>query len=204
MNEALERIFLIIQRHYKRHSGSSSYVIGINGFDCCGKTTFTRRLSQHFTSHNIENQIIDIDEFNDPVIEAEVYSTFVSGKWDKTMSEKYYASIINYDDANRAVDAAKKEAYGLVMLEGIFLFKPQLNAVFDLRIYLDIEILVANERFSKRRAKKDARPFEILEDIWLPAHRKYVAEVLPSELCDLAIDNNDDANPVIIRNNCCI
>ena len=197
----VEDILAFIKAKYEKHrSINQSFVVGINGIDCSGKTTFAKSVSKYFTHHKIENDCLDIDNFNNPAIESATYKAFVSGSWDEKDLNKYYKLIINYSDAIRAVSESKK-IYPIVILEGIFIYKPQLADLFDLKIYLDINISLGRKRFAKRRSlKQDKRPFEIYDEIWMLSHIRYESEVHPKQISDLVIDYNDESKPVLHEN----
>ena len=197
----MEDILAFIKAKYEKHrSITQSFVVGINGIDCSGKTTFAKSVSKYFTQHKIENDRLDIDNFNNPAIVSETYKAFVSGSWDEEDLNKYYELIINYSDAIRAVSESKKK-YSLVILEGIFIYKPQLVNLFDFKIYLDIDISLGRKRFAKRWSlKQDKRPFEIYDEIWMLSHIKYESEVHPKRISDLVIDYNDESKPVLHEN----
>ena len=197
----VEDILAFIKAKYeKHHSINQSFVVGINGIDCSGKTTFAKAMSKYFSYYKIVNNHLDIDTFNNPVIESETYKAFVSDSWDEEDLNKYYKLIINYSDAIRAVSEYKNK-YPLVILEGIFIYKPQLADLFDLKIYLDINISLGRKRFAKRRSlKKDKRPFEIYDEIWMLSYIRYESEVHPKQKSDLVIDYNDESKPILYRN----
>ena len=197
----MEDILAFIKAKYEKHGSiTQSFVVGINGIDCSGKTTFAKSVSKYFTHHKIENDHLDIDNFNNPAIESETYKAFVSGSWGEEDLNKYYELIINYSDAIRAVSESQKK-YPLVILEGIFIYKPQLVNLFDLKIYLDIDISLGRKRFKKRRSlKQDKRPFEIYDEIWMLSHIRYESEVHPKQTGDLVIDYNDESKPVLHEN----
>ncbi len=194
----MEDILAFIKAKYEKHrSISRSFVVGINGIDCSGKTTFAKAMSKYFSYYKIENDHLDIDNFNNPAIESETYKSFVSGSWGKKDLNKYYELIINYSDAIRAVSESQKK-YPLVILEGIFIYKPQLVNLFDLKIYLDIDISLGRKRFAKRSSlKQDKRPFEIYDEIWMLSHIRYESEVHPRRISDLVIDYNDERQGIM-------
>ena len=197
----VEDILAFIKAKYEKHrSINQSFVVGINGIDCSGKTTFAKSVSKYFTHHKVENYRLDIDNFNNPAIESATYKAFVSGSWDEEYLNKYYELIINYSDAIRAVSESKKK-YPLVILDGIYIYKPQLADLFDLKIYLDINISLGRKRFAKRRSlKQDKRPFEIYDEIWMLSYIRYESEVHPKQISDLVIDYNDESKPVLHEN----
>ena len=194
----VEDILAFIKAKYEKHGSiTQSFVVGINGIDCSGKTTFAKSVSKYFTHHKIENDYLDIDNFNNPAIESATYKAFVSGSWDEKDLNKYYKLIINYSDVIRAISESKNK-YSIVILEGIFIYKPQLVNLFDLKIYLDIDISLGRKRFAKRRSlKRDKRPFDIYDKIWMLSHIKYDSEVHPKQISDLVIDYNDESKPVL-------
>ena len=191
----VEDILAFIKAKYEEHrSISQSFVVGINGIDCSGKTTFSKSVSKYFTHHKIENDHLDIDNFNNPAIENETYKAFVSGSWDEENLNRYYELIINYSDVIRAVSESQKK-YSIVILEGIFIYKPQLVDLFDLKIYLDVDISLGRKRFAKRWSlKRDKRPFDIYDEIWMLSHIRYESEVHPKQISDLVIDIDNDEN----------
>jgi len=193
----VQDILAFIKTKYEQHrSINRPFVVGINGIDCSGKTTFAKAMSKYFSYYKIVNNHLDIDTFNNPTIESETYKAFVSGSWDEEDLNKYYELIINYSDVIRAVSESKKK-YSIVILEGIFIYKPQLVDLFDLKIYLDINISLGRKRFAKRRSlKQDKRPFEIYDEIWMLSHIRYESEVHPKQIGDLVIDYNDESKPV--------
>ena len=197
----MEDILAFIKEKYEQHrSINRPFVVGINGIDCSGKTTFAKAMSKYFSYYKIVNNHLDIDTFNNPVIESETYKAFVSDSWDEEDLNKYYKLIINYSDAIRAVSEYKKK-YPLVILEGIFIYKPQLSDLFDLKIYLDIDISLGRKRFAERRSlKQDKRPFEIYDEIWMLSHIRYESEVHPKRISNLVIDCNDESKPVLREN----
>jgi len=189
----VQDILAFIKTKYEQHrSINRPFVVGINGIDCSGKTTFAKAMSKYFSYYKIVNNHLDIDTFNNPVIESETYKAFVSDSWDEEDLNKYYKLIINYSDAIRAVSESKK-IYPIVILEGIFIYKPQLADLFDLKIYLDIDISLGRKRFAKRRSlKQDKRPFDIYDKIWMLSQIRYESEVHPKQISDLVIAYNDN------------
>ena len=180
--------FKIIKSNYERDKKQNTpYIIGINGIDCAGKTTLAKDLSGELKQSGINNEIFHIDDFNNKKVEKETYSAFASGNWNENDFDRYYESIIDFQKAREAVEEAVAINV-IVIMEGIFIFRPKLKITFNYRIYLEVDASVALARFEeRRRLKGDDRPVEIFEDIWVRAHNKYVSEVNPQKICDLLI-----------------
>jgi len=79
----VQDIQAFIKTKYEQHrSINQPFVVGINGIDCSGKTTFAKAMSKYFSYYKIVNNHLDIDTFNNPVIESETYQAYVSDSWD--------------------------------------------------------------------------------------------------------------------------
>ena len=184
----MESTFKIIKSNYERDKKQNTpYIIGINGIDCAGKTTLAKDLSGQLKQSGINNEIFHIDDFNNEKVEKETYRAFALGNWNENDFDRYYEAIIDFQKARKAVEAASA-SNEIVIVEGIFIFQPHLNNIFDYRIYLEVDVSVALTRFEeRRRLKGDDRPVEIFEDIWVRAHNKYVSEINPQKICDLLI-----------------
>jgi uridine kinase len=184
----MESTFKIIKSNYERGKKQNTpYIIGINGIDCAGKTTLAKDLSGELKQSGINNKIFHIDDFNNKKVEKETYRAFASGNWNENDFDRYYESIIDFQKAREAFEkaAAKSE---IVIVEGIFIFRPKLKITFNYRIYLEVDASVALTRFEeRRRLKGDDRPVEIFKDIWVKAHNKYVSEINPQKICDLIL-----------------
>ena len=180
--------FEIIKSNYERDKKQNTpYIIGINGIDCAGKTSLAKDLSGRLKQSGIKNEICHIDDFNDPKVEKETYRVFASGNWNENDFDRYYESIIDFQKAREAIKKAAA-INEIVIVEGIFIFRPKLKITFDYRIYLEVDASVALARFEqRRRLQGDARPVEIFEDIWVRAHNRYVSEVNPQKISDLII-----------------
>ena len=184
----MESTFKIIKSNYERDKKQNTpYIIGINGIDCAGKTTLAKDLSGQLKQSGINNEIFHIDDFNNEKVEKETYRAFASGNWNENDFDRYYESIIDFQKAREAIKKAAA-INEIVIVEGIFIFRPKLKITFDYRIYLEVDASVALARFEqRRRLQGDARPVEIFEDIWVRAHNRYVSEVNPRQISDLII-----------------
>ena len=196
----MENLLAFIKAKYEKHCLSNqSFVVGINGIDCSGKTTFAKSVSNYFTHHKINNYHLDIDNFNNQTIESDTYKAFASDSWDEEDLDKYYELIINYSQIIKAVSESKNK-YPIVILEGIFIYKPQLMDLFDLKIYLNIDIFLGRKRFAKRRnLMRDERPFDIYDKIWMPSQIRYESEVHPKQISDLVIDYSNKVQMTYIK-----
>ena len=86
----------------------------------------------------------------------------------------------------------------VLLFDGIFLLRPELNDLWDFRIFLDVGFEVSVERAVERNAEgmefeKALR--ERFEQRYVPGQRLYLESVKPQELADVVVDNGDVGNP---------
>ncbi len=106
----------------------------------------------------------------------------------------------------QAVDAPEEEApaNAVLLFEGVFLMRPELNAHWDVRIYVDVPDEVAVLRARQR----DLRLFGSDEQVqrryavrYLPGQAMYFDEHAPKEKADIIIRNSDPSRPgMLVRN----
>ena len=88
----------------------------------------------------------------------------------------------------------------LVIVDGIFLFRPDLNDLWDLRIFVHAE----PEEALRRGVERDARGKGSREEAerlyrsrYAPGQEIYFERVRPRELADIVVDNTDLERPVV-------
>jgi len=104
--------------------------------------------------------------------------------------------VADYADA-KAI-AYRKKRYSLrgidiVLLEGIFLFKPTYRDYFDLKVWIDCSFATALQR-TIVRAQEGLSPAETkraFETIYFPAQRLHLEHDKPREHADVIFDNED-------------
>jgi uridine kinase len=89
----------------------------------------------------------------------------------------------------------------VLIVEGIFAFRPEYNDLWDYRIWLEI----APEPSLKRGINRDVRlegraeAERLHRDRYHAAGMLYLSEVNPISIADLVIDNADFANQIVQR-----
>ena len=109
--------------------------VGISGLDGAGKTTFAKQLVESLKAEGLNPVLLHIDDFNNHVVQKRIYDAYMRGVFTEKHFDTYYRESIEYEAAARAIAEAKRAE--LVVVEGVFLFKPQLNHLFDLRFEID-------------------------------------------------------------------
>jgi uridine kinase len=144
--------------------------IAVDGIDCAGKTTFADRLGDLLRASRLS-----IDDFLRPPAERHARGP-LSG-------EGYYRDSHDHDRFRAAVGAAAEP----LVADGVFLQRPELDDLWDLRIWLDVSFERALERALVRDATRmdDAR--ERYEQRYWPGQRLYMDEVDPRGRADIVV-----------------
>jgi uridine kinase len=107
--------------------------------------------------------------------------------------------ITQVDHASTLVDMPID---GVLIVDGVFAFRPQLDSCWDLRIWVHIGPDVSVRRGVARDTEREggAEPAEALHrDRYLAAETIYIDEVNPVALADVVIDNTDLERPRLLR-----
>lgn len=166
---------------------TSPVVIGVNGMDCTGKTTFAAWLCDELTRKKIKPALLHVDDFNNHDVQKLIYDAHEKGEFTKSLLELYYHNSIHYDALAKALIRSRCE-HDVTLIEGVFLFKDSLDHLLDIRIFLPIAPDAARRNYqNRRRTSGDKRPLGVFDDIWRPAHERYCGEVQPEEKSDFII-----------------
>jgi uridine kinase len=110
-------------------------------------------------------------------------------------SLEYRDAVFDYRKDQPIRDPAKRASPDAVLLfDGVFLLRPELVNIWDLRIYLDIsyEEMVAR---GVRRDGGGAETEELYTRRYVPGQKLYQLHSAPKRRADLVIDNNDPLSP---------
>lgn len=199
----------------------SPVLIGINGIDTSGKTTLTQALIPYIETSGRHIITASVDDFLNPEkiryaqgeysSEGCYHDTYNYKKMTeilldplKSGNRKYKTVSFDYRiDREVMMPTRKADKNTILIMEGIFLFRPELVSYWDLKIFLDIDFESALERAVKRTADQEHIGSEqaIIDKYntrYIPAQQLYYQEATPKEKADIIIDNNDFNNPVII------
>lgn len=194
-------------------------VVGVTGMDTSGKSEMTTLLAEELSRLGLPVQIIRLDDFHRP--RADRYRP------DLPEPVKYFEHSFDYERLiNEVLRPIRAEGCldtsllcldliedtwtierrylvnddTVVLLEGVFLFRPDIAHFVDLIIYLQVDESTVMERAIKRDVPIHGD--EIMKKYhskYLPAQRAYLEEY-PEEInADVIINNNDWENPTVIK-----
>jgi uridine kinase len=97
-----------------------------------------------------------------------------------------------------AVQVAQPAA--VLLLDGIFLHRPELHRYWDLSVWLEVDVEVSVPRGAARgEGYGSADPTAESNRRYVEGQRIYRDEAQPARLATIVIDNNNLAEPMIIR-----
>ncbi len=189
-------------------SNDKNLIIGISGVDGSGKSTFATQLTQALASENVVATQIDLDDFLQPKEIRHCREDQVTGYFEDNFD---YSSLVN-----RVLLPAREETSfkatlptleletdqvlerdfkfigpGVLIIEGVFLFRKELREHFDLKIWLDISFEDAMNRVLQRQ--RDQRYGDInairarYEERFFPTQRFHIKRDDPASTADLII-----------------
>jgi uridine kinase len=195
--------------------------VAVDGRTGAGKTSFGHELATALRRLGRPTLRASLDDFKHPWRDARERG------YDRVSGEGYYSNAYDFRSAvdlllvpagpdgsgevvlcahdpltgvdhRASVVAAPSDA--VLIVDSVFALRPEYNAYWDVRIWLEVEPEAAVERGIRRDL--DAEGIEeatrVRRDRYGPAEELYIAEVRPTSEADLIIDNNDYARPRIL------
>lgn len=166
-------------------------IVGVNGLDCAGKTTFAQKLFQLLNIKGMRATLLHIDHYNNNAVQKKVYEAHIKGALTPDLLNLYYNESIDYEAAIAAISSSGQNT-DVVIIEGVFLFKDIIVPLLDVRVLLLVTPDVARDRFRARKEiEHDSRPLTVFDDIWLPSYNRYNEEETPEEKSDFIYHNDN-------------
>lgn len=195
-------------------------LVGIDGVDACGKTTLAKELCSELkkSGRKIISASIDgfhnpksvrynkgedspqgyyLDSFNHKAVVDVLLNPLSSGNLE------YKTAVFNYlTDSEVLLPFKTANKNSILIMEGIFLFRPELVNYWDIKIFVDVEFKTTVKRATERGVEKihigtKQKILAKYEKRYIPGQRLYFDQVQPKEKADIVIDNNDFENPEI-------
>lgn len=190
--------------------------VAIDGVDTAGKTTLANELVKPL--EKLGRQVIraSIDKFHNPRKKR-----YEKGK---DSPEGYYYDSFNYEklkekllaplsssksplfeseffdfktDTYIQTNPKKAQNNAILLFDGVFLLRPELNSYWDVRIFLDIPFDEVLKRAKLR--DKDLMGDDVEQKYkvrYIPGQKIYLTSVHPENLADIVIDNSNYKEPI--------
>jgi uridine kinase len=209
---ACERVLALRRPHPLR--------VAIDGVDCAGKTILADELAPLLEARGREVVRASIDGFHRPRAERlrrgdespegyfhdsfdhEALRTALLEPLGPGGDRRYRTAVFDFRrDAPRGGVAGVAAPDAILLFDGVFLLRPELDDCWDFRVFVD----VAFEEVLRRALTRDGALFgspeatrRRYERRYVPGQRLYLETVAPRKLADLVVDNNDPRRPLVI------
>ena len=196
-----------------------SLLVGVSGIDGCGKGYLATQLQAHLALHGVIPTILNVDGWlNLPHKRFDQTAPAVNFYENAIRLDQFFSQLVvplrdrrsirlEADFVEETASGSCKHIYdykdvSVVLVEGIFLFKPQYRKYFDLAIWIDCSFPTALAR-AIDRAQEGLSPVNTIaayDTIYFPAQRIHLAQDNPREHADLIFENDIYAKlPVLNR-----
>ncbi len=193
--------------------------VALDGVDAAGKTNLADELVQPLQAHGYPVIRASLDSFH--------HSREVRHRRGTLSPEGYYYDSFDYPAlksqlleplgpggslryrmalfdgrAEAALPTPDRMAalHSILLFDGVFLFRPELEDCWDLRIWVEATFEVALSRAIQRDSEMfggEAAVRERYERRYIPGQRLYLEQSQPREQAHLIVDNNDPLHPVL-------
>jgi uridine kinase len=208
----MTRVDEVVRKIIERRANTPdtrSLLVGVSGIDGCGKGYLAAQLQAHLTFHGVVPAILSVDgwlnlpekRFDRSAPAANFYENAV--RLDQFFSElvlplRDQRSIhLVADFVEETASTYRKHTYdyrdvSVVLVEGIFVFKPQYRRCFDLAIWVDCSFPTALARAIDRAQEglSPANTIAAYDTIYFPAQRLHLSLDKPRENADLIFEND--------------
>lgn len=181
-NDINKQIMSLLLKNYRK------IFIALDGRCSAGKTTLALKLKEHWGCN-----IFHMDDFYLPMNQRTVQSMKKPGghmdfiRLQKEvllpLKEKGNAYYRKFDcKKQKYKESMQVNIKDVNLVEGAYSCHPDLQKFYDLKIFLDIEKEVQNERLLKRENNK---VFEQFQKKWIPMEEEYFNTYCIEKQCDL-------------------
>lgn len=217
MNEAQYQIMEQIVSGILSINTSQPLLVGIDGKDASGKTTFADNLAIVLKKQTTREIIrVSLDDFFQPRSIRSQQSDQAQGCYEDTFDNPriikylldsvrsngtYTTKIFDYkNDSSVEIITATASPNAIFVIDGVFLQRPEFREYWDYTVLLDVSDETAIERGAVRDTGrigdlKAAREKYI--NRYIASQKIYYDECEPQKRAGIIIDNTDYQNPVV-------
>jgi uridine kinase len=195
--------------------------VAIDGIDGAGKTTFADALAPVVAERGRPVIRATIDHFHRPrALRYQQGDSSPEGYYHDSFdypallaqlllplgsdgTRQYRTGVFDVTaDAPLLADRQEAPADAVLLLDGIFLQRPELQGLWEYTIFLSIPFHVALQRTLRRDQSPTQSARAVTERYlrrYLPGQRLYLEAVHPQDLAQAVIDNTDPQRPRLLR-----
>lgn len=194
--------------------------VAIDGVDAAGKTTLADELAPLVEASGRPVIRASIDGFHRPRQERYRHGEnspegYYEDSFDYTAlrelllvplesgGSQYYRRAVF--DVHRDTPVSVYEEFAptnaILLFDGVFLLRPELVALWDYRIFVNVDAEVALQRAMQRDVSLFGSPEAVQARYlqrYIPGQRLYFQLARPQKVADVLVDNNDPAHPRLL------
>jgi len=194
--------------------------VAVDGVDAAGKTTladelaallaargraviragidgFGRSRADRYRRGELSAEGYYQDGFDYPALRADLLEPLGPGG-----SRRYRTATFDVrTDQPRAAPLLLAAPDAVLVVDGVFLLRPELNDAWDLRVFLEVGF----QETLRRAVARDRALFGSAQTTraryqrrYIPGQRRYLATAQPQRIADVVIDNHDPTTPKLI------
>jgi len=196
-------------------------LVAVDGVDAAGKSYFAQALRDLLMMRERPVILASVDDFHNPAAVRYVKGKdspegFYFDSYNYPLLQEYllnpfkkgqgFYKTVAYDcdnDCPVQCDVKEVSANDILVMEGIFLQRPSLEAYWDLKLFLEVSFETTQTRNIKRA--RDIARIGTVDQIkdryfkrYMPGQQLYFKEASPQRNADILIDNNDYNAPFVI------
>lgn len=196
---------------------SQPFLVGIDGIDCAGKTTLADELRDELVRRGIPVVRASIDGFHRPreqrlakgSLSPEGYyedsfdypsltDQFLNPIKGATSTVSVISSLYDWTSEEQRDQRLEVTTDSVVLFEGVFLYRPEIDGFWDFRVFVDIPLSVSLDRGVVRDAEhfggeEGARERYVKR--YIPGQEFYLREVAPRSKANVIIHNENPHSP---------
>jgi uridine kinase len=215
----IDQIANAILQKRRMLTSDRSLLVGISGIDGSGKGYLAAQLQAHLALRGVIPAILNVDGWlNLPEKRFDQNAPAVNFYENAIRFDQFFSQLVlplrdgrsihlEADFVEEIASNYRNHTYHfkdvpVVLVEGIFLFKPQYRKYFDLAIWIDCSFPTALVRAIDRAQEglSPANTIAAYERIYFPAQRIHLDQDKPRENADLIFENDIYTNkPVVNR-----
>jgi uridine kinase len=210
LNQLAQRLAALTCEHALR--------VGIDGPGAAGKTTLADKLANalaehrpviragmdgfhHPRSHRTRRGANSVEGYYHDSFDHEAVCENVLTPLGPDGDGVYRPAVFDFR-VDRTIDVPweRAPANAVLLFEGMFLFRPELNYHWDFRIFVHADFHVTLERAVRRDLALFGSDDEVRRRYhtrYIPGQQMYLDTVTPHAMADVVIDNNDPLRPAM-------
>ncbi len=217
---SLDDVLVVVCHRLTSLRNERPSLVGIDGIDAAGKTTFADNLASELERQGREAVRVSIDDFQQPRAKRYARGRFSpDGYYQDSFDTDAFRRLVldcpsrgdgRFAIVKRVFDLAGDNAVmevpvsvgrdGIVLCDGVFLQRPEFAGKWDFVIFLHVDVEPALQRALRRDDSDETDALRRLyEKRYMPAQRTYLRAVSPDKATDLVIDNNEVECPCIVE-----